>query len=115
MKLTEYTPRINIEELKSFTCCPPCFKSIHSAILGIRGKDAKLRVLFLRDQLRENENTNKLHLELEKMFDDKLLEFDDVVEKKTKKKGKKDDRENTKADEDSQVKEDNEDNEDSIS
>tara|TARA_R110000803_G_C11957843_1_gene318367 strand:+ start:974 stop:1288 length:315 start_codon:yes stop_codon:yes gene_type:complete len=97
MKLTEYTPRINIEELKSFTCCPQCFKSIHSAILGIRGKDAKLRVLFLRDQLRENEKTNKLHLELEKMFDDKLLEFDDVVvEKKTKKKVKKYDTEDNK-------------------
>ena len=97
MKLTEYTPRINIEELKSFTCCPPCFKSIHSAILGIRGKDAQLRVLFLRDQLRENEKTNKLHLELEKMFDDKLLEFDDVVvEKKTKKKVKKYDTEDNK-------------------
>jgi hypothetical protein len=94
MKLTEYTPRINIEELKSFTCCPACFKTIHSAILGIRGKDAKLRVLFLRDQLRSNERTDKLHLELEKMFDDKLLEFEDVVvEKKTKKKGKKYDNE----------------------
>ena len=115
MKLTEYTPRIDVQELKNLSSVPDCFKTIHSAIMGIRGKDARLRVLFLRDQLRENEKTNKLHLELEKMFDDKLLEFDDVVEKKTKKKGKKDDRENIKADEDSQVKEDNEVNEDSIS
>jgi len=94
MKLTEYKPRINVEELKSFTCCPACFKTIHSAILGIRGEDTKLRVLFLRDQLRSNERTDKLHLELEKMFDDKLLEFEDVVvEKKTKKKGKTHDNE----------------------
>jgi len=97
MKLTEYKPRINVEELKALTCCPECYKTIHSAILGIRGEDAKLRVLFLRDQLREHKK-NKLDSALEKMCDDKLMEFDDVehVEHvddievvETKKKGKK--------------------------
>mgnify|MGYP003644628342 CR=1 FL=1 len=93
MKLTEYTPRINVEELKALTCCPECYKTIHSAIMGIRGEDAKLRVLFLRDQLREHKKNN-LDSALEKMFDDKLMEFDDVeeviVEKKLKiVKGKK--------------------------
>ena len=95
MKLTQYTPRINVEELKALTCCPDCFKTIHSAIMGIRGKDAKLRVLFLRDQLRDHKKAIKLDPELEKMFDDKLMEFEEVEEVDnievviTKKKGKK--------------------------
>ena len=95
MKLTQYTPRINVEELKALTCCPDCFKTIHSAIMGIRGEDAKLRVLFLRDQLRDHKKAIKLDPELEKMFDDKLMEFEEVEEVDnievviTKKKGKK--------------------------
>jgi hypothetical protein len=95
MKLTQYTPRINVKELKALTCCPDCFKTIHSAIMGIRGEDAKLRVLFLRDQLRDHKKAIKLDPELEKMFDDKLMEFEEVEEVDnievviTKKKGKK--------------------------
>ena len=95
MKLTEYKPRIDVQELKNLTCCPDCFKTIHSATLGIRGKDARLRVLFLRDQLRDHKKAIKLDPELEKMFDDKLMEFDDVEDIDdievviTKKKGKK--------------------------
>mgnify|MGYP003647872053 CR=1 FL=1 len=95
MKLTEYTPRIDVQELKNLSSVPDCFKTIHSAIMGIRGKDARLRVLFLRDQLRDHKKAIKLDPELEKMFDDKLMEFEEVEEVDnievviTKKKGKK--------------------------